>query len=311
MDVKLINEKKTKQTTIKVPSKELLIQMLLEEETIRFSSEYITECNKVASEPNGWLRISGEKQYEIAKKFGFTSEIEADIAVNHMRRAQYLYPEEPLFKTIPVYVRNNLAQQTKYKIQDKVPNLTIYQSNNDLSPIKLYETFNPKKINLLIASSHTWQPFRANVELIKFISSTFANKLNVIFVYISEAHAVDVWPIGLSAGTLNYKHKTLTDRLNCANKFMSEYNFNMLNQFDESDESDKSDKSNNKPIINTYLDSINDDLQNKLSAWPFRYYLIESDQEKLNENTESYKFKFIPDPSDSEFNLEELFKQIE
>ena len=84
----------------------------------------------------------------------------------------------------------------------------------------------------------------------------------------------------------------------------------MLNQFDESDKSDKCDKSNNEPIINTYLDSINDDLQNELSAWPFRYYLIESEQAKLNENIESYKFKFIPDPSDSEFNLEELFKQI-
>ena len=85
----------------------------------------------------------------------------------------------------------------------------------------------------------------------------------------------------------------------------------MLNQTHLSDKSDKFDKSNNEPIINTYLDSINDDLQNELSAWPFRYYLIESDQAKINKNIEIYKFKFIPDPSDSEFNLEELFKQIE
>lgn len=143
------------QTTIKVPSKELLIEMLLEEEKIRFSPEYISECDKVASEPNGWLRISGEKQYEIAKKFGFNSEIEADIAVNHMRRAQYLYPDEELFKTIPVYVRNNLAQQTKYKVSDIVPNIAIYKTNNNFETINLYDTFNPTKINILIASSHT------------------------------------------------------------------------------------------------------------------------------------------------------------
>ena len=27
-------------------------------------------------------------------------------------------------------------------------------------------------------------------------------------IYINEAHATDVWPIGLSAGVLNKKHKT-------------------------------------------------------------------------------------------------------
>lgn len=137
-----------------VPSKEQLIQMLLEEEKIRFSKEYISECDKVASEPNGWLRISKKKQYEIAKRFGFTSDIEIDIAVNHMRRARYLYPEEELFKTIPVYVRNNLAQQTKYGCGDIVPNLIIHQLN-DLNEINLYNTFKPTKTNILIASSHT------------------------------------------------------------------------------------------------------------------------------------------------------------
>ena len=148
---------KHKQTTIKIPSKELLIQMLLEEERIRFldNKEYIAECDKVAYEPNGWLRVSEKKQYDIVKKFGFYSEIESDIAVNHMRRAQYLYPDDEVFKTIPVYVRNNLAQQTKYRESDTVPNLTIHQSNTDFTQIKLYDTFDKKKINILIASSHT------------------------------------------------------------------------------------------------------------------------------------------------------------
>jgi hypothetical protein len=106
-------------------------------------------------------------------------------------------------------------------------------------------------------------------------------KLNIIFVYISEAHAVDVWPIGMSAGTLNYKHKTLNDRQECANKFIKEYDFN----------------------VNTYLDGMTDNLQFELSAWPFRYYIIESDNNK-------YKFKFIPNPSDSEFDLTEMFNHI-
>lgn len=127
------------------------------------------------------------------------------------------------------------------------------------------------------------------------MSSTFGKKINIIFVYISEAHAVDVWPIGLSAGTLNYKHKTLDDRLKCANKFISEHNFTNVN-------------------INTYLDTIDNSLQNELSAWPFRYYVIESVVDTVVDTANSlvtYKFKYIPDPSDSEFNMEELFKQID
>ena len=47
-------------------------------------------------------------------------------------------------------------------------------------------------------------------------------------------------------------------------------------------------------------------LQDELSAWPFRYYIIENDLNDLN----NYKFKYIPDPSDSEFNLSILFDNI-
>ena len=141
------------QIIFKIPTKEQLILMLLEEEKIRFSQEYISECNDVALEPNGWLRVSAEKQYKVARQFGFISEIEADIAVNHMRRARYLYPEEKLFQTIPVYVRNNLAEQCKYKVGDTIPNLMIHQLNTQL--VNLYDTFDSNKINILIASSHT------------------------------------------------------------------------------------------------------------------------------------------------------------
>ena len=66
--------------------------------------------------------------------------------------------------------------------------------------------------------------------------------------------------------------------------------------------------------IKTYLDSIDNVLQNELSAWPFRYYIIDrimSETDNDCSDTNIYKFKYIPNPSDSEFNLEELFKQIE
>ena len=140
-------------TTIKYPNKAQLIEMLQLEEKIRMSQEYIQMCDNVKDEINGWLRISEEVQCHVAKQFGYTNQLEQDLAVNLMRTAQHVYPEEPLFKTISVYVRNNLARQGDYVVGDIVPNILIH--NEDLSTVELHNTFSKIKPNLLLCSSHT------------------------------------------------------------------------------------------------------------------------------------------------------------
>ncbi len=138
---------------IKIPTKLILIAMLRKEEEFRWSPEYQKLCDEVKDEINGWLRISKEYQYKIAHDFGFTTPIEADIAVNQMRKARYLYPEEKQFKTIPVYVRNNKATQCKYIVDSIVPNVKINQTN--LIEINLYDILSKEKVNVIVASSHT------------------------------------------------------------------------------------------------------------------------------------------------------------
>lgn len=138
----------------KKPNKEQLLQMIKKEEEIRWSPWYQSECDKVKNEINGWLRISAEVQYQIVKDFGFNTEIESDIAVNHLRRARYLYPDEPLFQSIPVYVRNNLARQIKYKVGNIAPNVLI-NSLDGIKQIKLYDILDKSKTNIIIGSSHT------------------------------------------------------------------------------------------------------------------------------------------------------------
>lgn len=108
---------------------------------------------------------------------------------------------------------------------------------------------------------------------------TIFNELNISFVYISEAHATDVWPIGRSAGVLNKKHHTIEDRQNCANNFIKEYDF---------------------VEIPTYLDNMKDELRDTLAAWPFRFYLI-----KYNKDS-NFIFHHIGMPEDSEFDLTTL-----
>jgi hypothetical protein len=139
--------------SIKTPSKELLLEMVKKEEEIRWSPWYQSECDIVKDEVNGWLRISEQVQYQVVKEFGFENPIEADIAVNQLRRARYIYPDEPLFQTIPVYVRNNRAKQCVFKERSIVPNILI--GTMDGNDINLYQILNQTQPNVLIGSSHT------------------------------------------------------------------------------------------------------------------------------------------------------------
>lgn len=138
---------------LRIPNKEDLLKMVTKEEEIRWSKWYQDQCDIVKDEVNGWLRISEEVQYKVVKDYGFTSDIESDIAVNYLRRAQYLYPEEEKFKTIPVYVRNNIAKQCNFINGDIVPNISINQLSGN--SVNLYDILDKSKINILIGSSHT------------------------------------------------------------------------------------------------------------------------------------------------------------
>jgi hypothetical protein len=57
--------------------------------------------------------------------------------------------------------------------------------------------------------------------------------------------------------------------------------------------------------VKSYLDNMNNELQTELAAWPFRYYIVDY-EDKIN----SYKFRFIPEPSDSEYDLGILFDKL-
>ena len=119
--------------------------------------------------------------------------------------------------------------------------------------------------------------------LLQDIYLQYKDVVNFNLVYINEAHAVDVWPIGLSAGTINYSHKTLNDRKSCADKFVKTFDFK----------------------IPTFLDNMSNEFENIFSVWPFKYFVIDYDVE-INE----FVFSYIPEPSDSEFDMIELLKFI-
>lgn len=93
-------------------------------------------------------------------------------------------------------------------------------------------------------------------------------------IYINEAHAQDVWSIGESAGSINYSHKQISDRIGYAKNFKKEFNFSF-------------------PI---YCDCMNNDFETKFASWPVRYYVI-SNKKLVN----------ISEPENSEIDICALF----
>lgn len=99
----------------------------------------------------------------------------------------------------------------------------------------------------------------------------------MFFIYISEAHAADVWNIGMSAGTINYEHKSIQDRIRYINKMKNEHNFNV-------------------PI---YADNMDNEFESVFASWPFRYFV-----------TIGHRLDKIGEPNDSSFDLCELFEYV-
>lgn len=139
--------------SLKIPNEKTLELMVLEEEKRRKSKEYIDACSEVKDIPNGWLTIVTENmQREIVKMFGFTG-ISEDIALDIFRRAQYIYPENKIFKEIPLQVRLNKSSIGKYIDGDNIPKLNLFDRNKN--KISLESILCDDKINLIISGSHT------------------------------------------------------------------------------------------------------------------------------------------------------------
>ena len=100
------------------------------------------------------------------------------------------------------------------------------------------------------------------------------DRYRMFIIYITEAHAVDVWNIGESAGAINYSHKTIEDRIGYIKKMQKEYDLS----------------------IPVFADNMDNDFETKFASWPFRYFA-----------TFGNKIIKIGMPDDSSFDLCELF----
>jgi hypothetical protein len=106
----------------------------------------------------------------------------------------------------------------------------------------------------------------------------FSEIANIYFIYTSEAHAQDVWPIGLSAGVINKKHILLEDRIRCAENFKKKYDFNI-------------------PVL---VDSMDNLFRDTYATWPFRAFIIKD-----------RKIEYISDIQNAEYDITDIYRFFE
>ena len=94
-----------------------VLLILKREEQIRFSDSYINKCSQVANIPNAWLDVTDNMQKELVKEFGFVDELSNTLAVNVIRKAKDIFPNDQEIKNSVVHFRENISQKGTYKIE--------------------------------------------------------------------------------------------------------------------------------------------------------------------------------------------------
>jgi hypothetical protein len=147
-----MSETKLKTNPFGLPSHDDIIELVKEEGQIRLSTEYIKRCDEVASEVNGWLRVTDEMQQDLVKRHGFNGPA-FDIALNMLRSAQVLYPDNPYVKEL-IYVKNNKANQGRFNKDDKLEDIKLWDMKGS-HQISLFDMLSKNRTNIVLAASHT------------------------------------------------------------------------------------------------------------------------------------------------------------
>ncbi|CAG8613414.1 15172_t:CDS:2, partial [Dentiscutata erythropus] len=215
-------------------TKEKLLALLREEERRRFSHEMQAKYFNAGNDPTcgkDWMDVTDQMQYELVRDFGYSDE-----AVELLRRAPQLYPDDPEFRTTQVYVRNNIAN---------IGNLTEGMPAPDCPLVPLDSSI----FTSLIGNGNTNSPTLVHLRSLCKSGRPLV-LLDFYMIQIKEAHASDVWPIG---NIVNVKeHRTLSDRLAAARQMIK----------------------NTQLEIPVLTDTMDDNFLKLYSPWPFRFFVV-------------------------------------
>ena len=159
-----INNNKEKNAEI---SKKLLLKMLKRENELRLSKEilekYEIEATKYydnneiyKNNKNQYVFISevvNDLQKKVANEFGFVDENEENYAINYLRSAVALYPNDESIKNAANYLKYNSVKKFPFNVNDVYIDINLFNLNNNL--IKFSSLIKENILNIIISGSIT------------------------------------------------------------------------------------------------------------------------------------------------------------
>ncbi|ETO01289.1 hypothetical protein RFI_36155 [Reticulomyxa filosa] len=225
-------------------TRETLLKMLKRENEIRLGKEML-DCLEDESSQYERTKKLGESsnevfipwsietfQKKVVHEFGYKTDTEVTYALQMLRAARTLYPNDVEIKNAAFYLKYNRARRGELRVGDiykDVPLLTCSQQEIRLSELV------DRKPTVVISGN------------------VFGDVCNFVCVYITEAHAVDEWPIRTKSELCIKQHRTSQDRCSMATTFKKEHKF----------------------AFPVFVDTMENNFEQTYAAWPLRAFIIE------------------------------------
>ncbi len=141
---------------LRLPSWSDILNIAKLENEIRYSDEYINQCDEARNIPNGWLDVTNTMQEKLVSDYFSThgfSLCAVPIGLSMLRRLQVTHPHETTVQDL-LYIKNNKANVGKYKKGDDITDIQLWYDNGTQS-IQLYDLLSDEKPTIIFGASHT------------------------------------------------------------------------------------------------------------------------------------------------------------
>ena len=234
-------------------SKSELIRIIKLENKLRLSNasksrnDYFFGCRLMSEIDQDFIE-------EALRFYGYSPSKDDSLKAYHLACGKHI--NDPEIKELVVWMKyDKMRKSTLTLNQEPIYNgIELYNLNNECFHLK--ELINENIPNLVICGSYSWPPFRSGgISTISKWISTLGDKVNIIPIYISEAHASNEW--AASEDCSIKQHKNIEERIETVKIGMKKYGIDF-------------------PI---YVDSFNEtNFENTYNPWPERAYIFYKNQ---------------------------------
>lgn len=132
-------------------SVDLLKKMVLRENELRLSSHWQLKFQSAeARHDTDWLECVAALQLQVVREFGLSDVV---AGAHALRTARYMYPDEPFFQQVPIYVKYNWAKSGSLRMGDEVENVPLVRLGGEV--VSLWEMGGDEEPLVVIGGSHS------------------------------------------------------------------------------------------------------------------------------------------------------------